>query len=180
MPLTTPEPCRRTSGNRSGFTLHQVLLTAVAVGCLATAGYWYTKHRAMADAAARNLRAIYMALEWYELDQGRLPDLAFFPNDPLHDNDSLLVKLGKYGVTEEMTVPPDVPEALRDLSLCYVWNVDLNGRKLHEPGPPKWMLVNIQALSDDLPPPHLWRYHILYSDGQVERSRVPPPGLRIL
>jgi len=172
-----PEKNRRLP--RAGFTINQALLTLIA---LVVAGWWtyhYLQQRALAEQAVNNLRLVYMALEMYEIDRGRLPDLAFFPDDPRHDNDSPLVVLAKYGGTEELMVCPTAPPALKELGLNYVWNTQLNGRKLHEPGQRDWMFVELHALSSQVPPPHLGHYTILYTDGKVERSRVPPPDLRV-
>lgn len=173
--LMRPTQCRR-----SGLVLRQAIIYLVVV-CLAGSGiYYYIKQRALAQTAVQNLRLIYMALEWYELDQGHLPDLAFFPDEPRHDNDSLLAVLSRYGITEDLTVCPTAPAVLRELGLNYVWNVELNGQKLQEQATRRWMLASMHVLSDRVPAPHLGRYAILYTDGKVELSRTPPPSLRPL
>ena len=64
--------------------------------------------------------------------------------------------------------------------MTYVWNVRLNARKIPKGQAREWMLVDIQVLSEDVPAPHLGRYHVLYSDGVVERIQDPRqqlPGL---
>jgi hypothetical protein len=155
-----------------------MFLSTAALALLAGGTYYYMSRRALAEEAAKNLRLIYMALEWYEMEKGQLPPLTFFPDDPRHDADSLLYILNNYGVTEDMTVCPTAPRALRELGLNYVWNTKLSGRRLHESRERDWMLVEMHALSDRVPPPHLGHYSILYTDGRVERSRIPPPGLR--
>lgn len=159
--------------------LKQALFVILILGCVAFGSYYYLDQREQRDKSDYNMRMVYMAFEWYEMDRGRLPELAFYPDDPRHDNDSLLVVLSKYGVNEEMTVCPTAPEVLQQLGLNYVWNVKLNGRKLHEPGMRDWMLVEMHALSDRIPAPHLGTYTILYTDGKVEHARTPPPGLQV-
>lgn len=163
---------------RRGFVFVELLVVA-AVLCLAAGGIWYSfTARAQARHCEANLLAIYSALELYEVDRGTLPRLAFFPDDPKQDNDSLVTTLQPYRSGAEVYACPSAPANLKDLGLTYVWNVALNGKKLHAPGAPTWMLVEINSLSDQVPAPHFGRYHILYTDGRVRPSRTPPPGLR--
>ena len=127
-----------------------------------------------------NLRTLYHALELYEMERGALPKLAFFPDIPQEDTDSLRVVLESFGSGGSACICPAAPATLQELGLTYVWNVRLNGRKIPRGAAREWMLVDIQALSSDVPAPHLRRYHVLYSDGTVERIRGPVqelPGL---
>lgn len=127
-----------------------------------------------------NLRTLYHALEMYEMERGALPKLGFFPDIPTEDTDSLRVVLESYGASGAACVCPAAPANLRELGLTYVWNVRLNNRKIPRGDAREWMLVDIQALSKDVPAPHLRRYHVLYSDGTVERITNPAatlPGL---
>lgn len=154
-----------------------VVIIAVAVGW---AAIYYLRQRRLIRECRDRLWNIYTALEMYEIDRGTLPRLAFFPNDPREGSDSLAVVLQPYTAMENLAICPAAPPAHRALGLTYVWNVELNGRKLHAPGVTRWMLVELNALSDSVPPPHLGRYHILYTDGQIELSRNPPQDLRRL
>ena len=167
------------ASSRSGFSLNQLLLSMVALGTIAAGTYYYMRHTTLAEESARNLELIYMALEWYEMENGQLPQLAFFPENPREDGDSLLVALSRYGVNESMTICPSAPESIQELGLNYIWNVRLNGGRLHQHGVREWVLVNIHALSASVPLPHPAGYSILYSDGLVEWSKAPPAGLRI-
>lgn len=163
---------------RKGFTLVELLAVLVLIGLVAAAIGHVTRQQVLARRCADNLRKIYSALELHEIDRGTLPRLAFFPDDPKQDTDSLVVALQSYGTGGEIFVCPTAPESLRSLGLTYVWNVQLNGKKLRSSQPAEWMLVEINAMSEGVPPSHAGRYNILYSDGRVERSKVPPPGLR--
>ena len=120
-----------------------------------------------------NLRTLYRALEMYEMERGSLPKLAYFPDLPTEDTDSLRVVLESFGAGGAACVCPGAPANLREFGLTYVWNVRLNNRKIPRGADREWMLVDIQALSKDVPAPHLGRYHVLYSDGQVERIADP-------
>lgn len=130
-------------------------------------------------ACGENLRAIYRALELFEYERGTLPALAFFPDNPFEDSDSLRVVLEPYGAGGSMCVCPHAPRALSELGLTYVWNVRLNGRKMpRDPAERDWMLVEISAVSGDVPAPHLGRYNVLYTDGTVERISEPQQQLK--
>ena len=120
-----------------------------------------------------NLRTLYRAMEMYEMERGALPKLSFFPDNPTEDLDSLRVVLESHGASGTACLCPSGPASLRELGLTYVWNTQLNGRKIHRGGERTWMLMDIQALSPDVPAPHLRRYHVLYSDGQVDRIADP-------
>ncbi|MBU1693610.1 MAG: prepilin-type N-terminal cleavage/methylation domain-containing protein [Verrucomicrobia bacterium] len=170
---------KRRSAER-GFTLVELLVVLlILAGTVLTVTHQLHQRR-LTRSCAEQLWHIYTALEMYEIDRGTLPRLAFFPNDPKQDADSLVTVIQPYAAVEGLTVCPAVPASQRALGLTYVWNVENNGRKLHPPGVPRWMLVEINALSESVPPPHQGRYHILYTDGQVELSKSPPPDLRRL
>ena len=170
---------QRRSAER-GFTLIELLGTVLILATVAFAVAHHLHQRRLTRRCAEQLWHIYTALEMYEIDRGTLPRLAFFPNDPKQDADSLVTVIQPYAAAEGLTVCPAAPASQRALGLTYVWNVENNGHKLHPPGVPKWMLVEIQALSESVPAPHEGRYHILYTDGQVELSKNPPPDLRRL
>jgi len=172
-------PARGARHGREGFSLNQILLLVVLLALLGAVAFYITRQEGMARQCANNLRLIYIALEMYEIDRGHLPSLAFFPDDPQHDADSLPVALARYGVNESICVCPASHRLHRELGLTYVWNVKLNGTQLHEPGERGWMLVEINALSRQAHRPHLGTYNILYTDGAVERSSVPPSGLSV-
>ena len=170
-------PFSRGRGTKAGVALIEVLIIAVVLAGMALGvGYFVRQHRMLRE-CRNNLRRIYSALGMYEIERGTLPRLAFFPDDAKQDNDSLLAVLQPYGAGGNVCVCPASPPAHKAVALTYVWNVQLNGRKLRG-GDPEWMLVEINALSPAVPAPHMGRYNILYTDGEVRLSRHPPPGLQ--
>lgn len=166
--------------SRSGRVLLKVLaLIAVCLVALAVI-YYVLIQVARGKACADHLRTIYHALEMYETDRGTLPQLAFFPDSPEEDPDSLRTVLESYGVDGNVALCPAVHRSLSDLGLTYVWNTRLNGKKLPGPDARTWMLVELNALSPEVPAPHLGRYNVLYTDGKVERVKyalMDLPGL---
>ena len=168
----------RGSGGAEGWIFTRLPLMLCLVVGIICGSYYLVKRKALTERCANNLKRIYMALEMYEINRGTLPHLAFYPDDPLHDNDSLQVVLSKYGVSEKICVCPSAPSSHRELAVTYVWNVGLNGKSLHEPGRREWMLVELNALSAQVPAPHAGRYNVLFTDGKVEASKEPPAGLQ--
>jgi prepilin-type processing-associated H-X9-DG protein len=161
-----------------GFVLIELLAVAAVLIGLAAGIYTALHQNMLAKKCANNMRNIYTALENFEVDRGTLPRAAFYPDDPKQDNDSLLIALQPYRGQSDTYICPTAPAVQRDTGLTYVWNVQLNGRKLHGTGAPAWMLVELNALSDAVPAPHFGGYNILYADGSVQRSKIPPDGLR--
>jgi prepilin-type processing-associated H-X9-DG protein len=153
-----------------------IALCILAIGAI----YYALVQIAMGNECADHLRRIYHAMEMYETDRGTLPHLAFFPDNPEEDPDSLRTVLESYGVDGNVAACPAVADVLAELGLTYVWNTELNGRKLPGEGQRTWMLVDLNALSPDVPAPHMGRYNVLYTDGKVERVKyalMDLPGL---
>lgn len=158
--------------------LLELVVVVLLVAGLAAGIAYYVRQRVLQRRCAEHLHQVYSAIELYEIDRGTLPRLAFFPDEPKQDNDSMLVALRTYGTGEPVYVCPALPPRHRALGLTYVWNVQLNGKKLHGPGAPSWMLVEVSAVSRDVPAPHLGKYNVLYTDGSVQALRNAPPGLQ--
>lgn len=169
---------RATEGSSSGFTLAELLVVLFLLACLAGVTWHISRQVFMRKQCKRNLYAIYNALELYEIDRGTLPRLAFFPDQPRTDRDSPLVVLRPYCSDPSVFVCPAAPVHYRENGLTYIWNVNLNGRKMRGIGPPTWIMTELQALSDSVPAPHLGIYNVLYTDGHVSKMKSPPEGLR--
>lgn len=169
---------RATRSRRGGFTFIELLVVLVLIACVVSIAWFVTRQVMMRKHCKQNLYAIYNAMELYEIDRGTLPRLAFFPDHPKTDKDSPLIALRAYGAGTEIYVCPAAPPYHQDIGLTYIWNVGLNGRKLHGTGAPQWMFTEMSALSDTVPPPHLGVYNILYTDGHVRKSKTPPEGLQ--
>jgi prepilin-type N-terminal cleavage/methylation domain-containing protein/prepilin-type processing-associated H-X9-DG protein len=173
---STPSAGR--AGRRGGFTLTELLVVLLVLAALAACSFHIVRQSRLTRQCTANLRKIYSALETYEIDRGTLPRLAFYPDDPKQDNDSLITVLQPYGAGGAMYICPATPEILRNSGLTYAWNVQLNGKKLRAPGAPSWMMTELNALSGNVPAPHLGSYNVLYADGRVQPAKEPPAGLQ--
>lgn len=166
-------------GSAGRIWIRVCLIGTAAAIVLSTLLHVLTQMRRTAQCAAQ-LQSIYRALELYEMDRGTLPTLAYFPDLPMEDADSIRVALEPYGLSPERCICPESKHVQRAEGLTYLWNVQLNGQRIPRGADPVWMLVDINALSEDVPAPHLGRYNVLYSDGTVRRIRDPRrelPGL---
>jgi len=131
-------------------------------------------------ACLEQLGEIYRGLEQYDQTYGQLPSLAFYPTNPKTDEKSICVALQPFGTYEELFVcPHSAPRIQKEQGLSYLWNVALNGKPLRNFGADTWMLIEIEAMSGDIVPPHFRRYNVLYANGEVRHVRSVPPGIRI-
>lgn len=110
------------------------------------------------------------------------------------DSPPNLLKILRSRIRDDETfVCPSAPDALQQWDLTYVWNEALNGRPRASLTPAElsatWIVADIEALyaalprgnlavyqmtPDMVPAPHVRGYNILYADGRVKWSSVPP------
>lgn len=132
------------------------------------------------ERCAARLEAVYEYLTLFERDNGRLPIFELYPEDPLGSQESLINRLGELpGFDPDWLICPSAPALLRQHGMTYLWNTALNHGSLINRKEITWVLVDMQALDDRIPGPHFGTYHILYSDGRVERSASPPHSLPV-
>lgn len=167
----TRRPANR-SARAGGILVRLLVIVALA------ASVFFVQHRmsvstAEDQACKDNLRSLFRALELYEMDRGTLPTLAFFPDDPQNDADSLRTILEPYGAEAHFAICPATHPVLRDLGLTYVWNHRLNAKRIPRSGPPRWMLIEMTAAYADLPAPHSGHYNVLFTDGTVREVHNP-------
>lgn len=169
-----PEHVYRRGRNRGGFTRAGLLVLLLAAGtAIFYIRHWTNASRAVGD-CEHNLSRIYRALERYETEHGRLPRMAYFADEPMSDEDSIVVTLESLGASPDCFVCPGVRPRLRKLGLTYIWNTALNNQPLpHGTKPRAWMLVEMTALSADIGAPHPEGYNVLYTDGSIQHLRRP-------
>jgi prepilin-type processing-associated H-X9-DG protein len=163
--------------SRSG---HAVLKLVALTGVLAaTIGiiYFVLVEAARTVQCRDQLSRIYQALEVYEMSHGSLPRLAFYPEEPLADLDSICVVLEAYGLESSTWICPSSHKVIANAGISYIWNTRLNGRNTRSLREPQWMMVEINALSADAPRPHLGYCNVLFTDGSIARIRNPAETL---
>ncbi|HMP90459.1 MAG TPA: hypothetical protein PJ991_09665 [Kiritimatiellia bacterium] len=166
------------NNNRSGHVVFKMFILTVIIALVVGAIYFTLMQITMSVRCTEQLTRIYQALELFEMDRGALPRLAFYPDEPMTDPDSIRVVLEEYGVDPTVWICPSAHRKVSATGLTYVWNSRLNGANLRSFGERQWMLIEINALSTDVNAPHLRYYNVLYTDGKVERIRDPLETLR--
>ncbi len=164
--------------SRSGHIIFKLFLLTVAIFATVGGIYYVLMQVTKSIQCTDQLSRIYQALELFEMDRGSLPRLAFFPDEPMTDPDSIRVVLEEYGVDSSAWVCPSSHPKIASLGLSYAWNIRLNGSNLRSFKERQWMLIEINALSEEIPSPHFGHYNVLYTDGTVERINNPIQTLK--
>ena len=164
--------------NRAGHIIFKLFLLTVAVFAMVGGIYFMLMQVSKTVTCSEQLTRIYQALELFEMDRGSLPRLAFYPDEPMSDPDSIRVVLEEYGIDPSTWVCPSAHPMIVNLGLSYIWNTRLNGANLRSFTERHWMLIEINALSDDVPAPHFGYYNVLYTDGTIERISDPIQSLK--
>lgn len=169
MNTTSPSLIR----HQSGHVIFKLFVLTVVIFAIVGGIYFVLIQISATVRCEDQLSRIYQALELFEMDRGSLPRLAFFPDEPMTDPDSIRVVLEEYGVDPNVWVCPNAHPSVANLGLSYIWNTKLNGLNLRNFDERQWVLVEINALSPDVPAPHIGYYNVLFTDGSVERVRDP-------
>ncbi len=166
---------KRVLNSNVGFTLTELLLVTSILGTISPAAYIGVKNKAYEISCANNLKQIGLALQMFEIEQGRLPNAKFFPKDPNTDPRSIKVILGNYGMPNEIFICPTAPQQLKDLGLTYLWNDKTNGKTLFsiQNRSRTWLMVDMTAAYEKAES-HRGGYNILYADFHVGWSQKPP------
>ena len=164
---------------RSGFVFWAWLVIAAMLVSLVVGLRVLNRRLTDTRQCREQLQRIYAALELYEFNEGRLPELDFYPNSPLTGSESILTALSQYGLQASDCVCPACGSAIRESGLSYLWNPKLKNRPLGSNRQPEWMLVEIQAMNPEIDPPHLGHYHVLYSDGEVKSVSTIPHDIPV-
>jgi hypothetical protein len=165
---------------KSGAVLLPWLFIFLMIGSLLWLLNRLNKGLVYADGCKIQLENIYVALRNYEQEHGRLPALELYPVNPEDSEETLRGVLeNQPGFDSSWLQCPAAGDVLREQGITYLWNTELNQSSLKDREDITWVLVDMHALDDSLPGPHFGEVHILYTDGRVERSEDPPPGLPV-
>ena len=162
---------RRFSG---GFVMWPWLLILMMIISLFLVLQYANHNLAKANQCREQMKRIYAALGFFEVQNGSLPDLRFYPDNPREDDDSLRVVLQAYGLNPADTVCPRAQPQVRETGLSYLWNVNLNKQVLSAGRQSEWLLTEIEVMSHNLKGAHFRHYHVMYSDGHVKRTDTVP------
>ncbi len=161
-----------------GFTALELMAVAAIVGGIYSASssaYIRARQKGLETQCAQNLRQVALLIQMYEMENGKLPNAAFFPKDPRAGTDSLSVILGRDAKT--LLVCPSVPDEFQANGLTFLWNDRWSGKPLSSIPDPRnaWLLVEVSAANTEVPAPHRGGYNVLYADLQVRWSPTRPP-----
>lgn len=87
----------------------QTILTLLLLGALATGGSIYARRLHLQRSCQQRMLQIHQALQAYIAEHGNYPELAFYPDNPQTDANSILVVLAPYGVTPRSSSAPAPP-----------------------------------------------------------------------
>ncbi len=161
--------------SRTGFTVAELLVAVTIMTSISTAAFVKVKDKAKQMECQNNLKQIALGLRMHEMTSGKLPEAAFFPEDPKKGKDSIRVILKDYPA--QLFICPSAPEEMSKKGLTFLWNDKCSGRPSHRIKKPKetWLMIEINAVSDKVPPPHPGGYNILYSDMQTVKTEKELP-----
>ncbi|MCK4244809.1 MAG: type II secretion system protein [Candidatus Omnitrophica bacterium] len=163
---------------KAGFTLVELMTVTTIVTSLPLGAYKAVR-RAKQVFCRNNLNQIRQALTIFMIENNdRLPSACFYPEDS-SDPKSIANILYPYLRTRKVFICPSLPGQLRKKGITYIWNDQFNNQNPdHIPNrDKKWLMMEMTAVSEKIPPPHSKGYNILYLDGHIE-TKPRPPDLR--
>jgi len=160
---------------KAGFTLVELMAVTTIVTSLPLGAY-----RAVGKAKEvfchNNLSQIYQALTIFMIENNdRLPSACFYPENSTEPK-SIANILRPYLGTKEVFICPSLPGQLKEKGITYIWNDQFNNQSPdHIPNnDQQWLMMEMTAVSEEIPPPHSSGYSILYLDGHIETKPRPP------
>ena len=163
---------RRKFLGRAGFTLLELLavttiLSSVPIGAYKAIG------KAKEVFCKNNLKQIYLALTMFTMsNNGNLPSACFYPKNS-SDKNSLANILH---LSKGIFLCPSLPDKLKKNGITYIWNDRFSNQDpdsvRHKDK--EWLMMEMTAVNEKIPPPHPGGYNILYLDGHIETKRKPP------
>ncbi|MCS7180169.1 MAG: hypothetical protein NZ891_02320 [bacterium] len=159
---------------KKGFTIVEVTAVATMVTSLSLGVYTAAMQRGKATDCLNNLKQIYQALVMFEQDNDNLPNAKFFPSS-INDEKGIHNILKSYNIRGKILFCPSLPDELNKYGTNYIWNDNVNGKRLENLSSSTWLLTEMTAVSKDIPPPHSGRYSVIYPDGRA--TTEPKIGL---
>ena len=124
-------------------------------------------------ACQQHLKQIGLALQMRTMVGDPLPRAWFYPPDPPHQNRAkfhLANILAAEGVPRSMFICPSAPQQIQKRGICYVYNDVLGGKDPDGLSNPSrtWLLMDINVVSDQVPPAHNGGCNVLFADYHVK------------
>lgn len=156
--------------NKFGYTIVEVLFVASLLGAIPMTVYIQAEKSARSVECISNMKNIYIGIQLYESDFERLPDAKFYPDNPKDDPKSIVNILGKYIDDKNVFLCPSMPDELKKKGLTYIWNDGYNNQFSDTTSEKslKWLLTDMTAIDEKIPPPHSGSYNVLFLDGHAE------------
>jgi prepilin-type processing-associated H-X9-DG protein len=162
----------RRQGRRLGFTAVEVLAVAGILTGLGGNAFVGSTSKAHQTACQQQLRQIGMAMQMRTMTGEPLPRVWFYPPDPPHParNQYHLAKVMSSEVPAQMFICPGAPPAIQKRGICYIYNDKLGGKLPDQlPNPAQtWLMMDVNAVSQDVPPAHNGGGNVLFADGHVK------------
>jgi len=156
---------------RGGFTMAEVLVVTGILTGLGGGAFMGVNEMAHRTTCQQHLRQIGMAIQMMTMTGDPLPRAWFYPPDEHPNRDQYhLAKVLASQVPAQMFICPSAPQSIQERGICYIYNDKLGGKVADELGDASriWMLMDINVVSDQVPPAHNGGCNVLFVDGHVK------------
>ncbi|MCM8803798.1 MAG: hypothetical protein NC833_00895 [Candidatus Omnitrophica bacterium] len=151
---------------KNGFTLIEITFVTGVVTSLSVGVYTAAMQRGKIVDCLNNLKQIYQAIVMFQQDNDSLPNIKFFPSS-YSDEKGIHNVLSSYGIRGKILFCPSLPDQLNIYGTNYIWNDNVNGKRLENIHSSIWLLTEVVAVSKKIPPPHSGMYSVIYTDGRA-------------
>lgn len=161
----------RGRARRAGFTAVEILAVTGILTGLGGGAFVGNTSQAHQTACQQQLRQIGMAIQMMTMTGEPLPKAWFYPPDRHQNRETYnIVRLMSSHVPANLFVCPAAPQEINRRGIAYVYNSRVGGRTLDSIGNPSrtWLLMDINVVSDQVPPAHRGGCNVLFADGSVK------------